>query len=157
HGIGGAKYDELTDDIIRRFYGLAPPAYMVLSATLRLPLPMFQATPEQCRRQAGVGRDLWYNPQPPLARAQKWKLGYPGHEKQSWLERDPATAVEKKERFDKLRALTAALRDHVGLAAEQARGNLARCRAEVEANAVLGRRDYAFCLFPEEMLRPFCT
>src|SRR5262249_37092291 len=52
HGIGGAKYDELTDDIIRRFYGLAPPAYMVLSATLRLPLPMFQATPEQCRRQA---------------------------------------------------------------------------------------------------------
>src|SRR5262249_56991840 len=50
HGIGGAKYDELTDEIIRRFYGFAPPAYMVLSATLRLPFPIFPATPEHCRR-----------------------------------------------------------------------------------------------------------
>ena len=25
HGIGGAKYDELTDEIIRRFFGIEPP------------------------------------------------------------------------------------------------------------------------------------
>jgi hypothetical protein len=28
---------------------------------------------------------------------------------------------------------------------------------ELEANEVLGRRDYAFCLYPESSLRPFCT
>ena len=39
HGIGGGKYDELTDDIIRRFYGCEPPAFLVLSATRLLPLP----------------------------------------------------------------------------------------------------------------------
>src|SRR5262249_28897724 len=38
HGIGGAKYDELTDRIICRFFGLAPPGYMVASGTLHLPI-----------------------------------------------------------------------------------------------------------------------
>src|SRR5262249_31945028 len=32
HGIGGAKYDELTDEIIRRFYSFEPPGYLVFSA-----------------------------------------------------------------------------------------------------------------------------
>src|SRR5207244_11160094 len=36
HGIGGGKYDEVTDVIIRDYFGLDPPAYQVLSATLHL-------------------------------------------------------------------------------------------------------------------------
>ena len=39
HGIGGAKYDELTDAIIRRFFGIEPPAYMTVTGTVRLPIP----------------------------------------------------------------------------------------------------------------------
>ena len=50
HGIGGGKYDEVTDNIIRRYYGVEPPAYLVLSATLHLPLPHHPARPEDCRR-----------------------------------------------------------------------------------------------------------
>ena len=38
HGIGGAKYDQVTDVIVERFFGLQPPGYMVLSATLHLPV-----------------------------------------------------------------------------------------------------------------------
>src|SRR5262249_12323336 len=37
HGIGGAKYDEVTDDIIRRYFGIEPPEYLVISGTLHLP------------------------------------------------------------------------------------------------------------------------
>ena len=36
HGIGGAKYDELTDQIICRFFGFEPPGFVALSATQRL-------------------------------------------------------------------------------------------------------------------------
>ena len=36
HGIGGAKYDQVTDRLIETFFGLAPPGIMVLSATLYL-------------------------------------------------------------------------------------------------------------------------
>ena len=37
HGIGGAAYDQLTDDIVRRLTGCDPPRYAVVSGTLRLP------------------------------------------------------------------------------------------------------------------------
>src|SRR5262249_26727761 len=47
HGIGGGKYDELTDELMRRYFGLEPPGFMVLSATLHLPLPVHPATPAE--------------------------------------------------------------------------------------------------------------
>src|SRR5690606_34577690 len=37
HGIGGAKYDELGDEITRRLFGIEPPDLMVVSATMLLP------------------------------------------------------------------------------------------------------------------------
>ena len=53
HGIGGAKYDQLTDLLIERFFGLTPPGFMVLSATLHLPIEGrgagFQSAPNDGR------------------------------------------------------------------------------------------------------------
>src|SRR5439155_11533539 len=60
HGIGGGRYDELTDEIARRFYDHEPPRYLVLSATLLLPLPNFPARAADCRRLAGGLGDLSY-------------------------------------------------------------------------------------------------
>jgi hypothetical protein len=40
HGIGGAKYDQLTDAIFERFLGLNPPEFITATATLRLPLQL---------------------------------------------------------------------------------------------------------------------
>lgn len=37
HGIGGGKYDQLADRIIEKFFGVVPPAFQVVSATIRLP------------------------------------------------------------------------------------------------------------------------
>ena len=37
HGIGGGTYDELTDDIIRHWFGIDPPEYLTSSASLHLP------------------------------------------------------------------------------------------------------------------------
>ncbi|HEV8069651.1 MAG TPA: hypothetical protein VGP76_18065 [Planctomycetaceae bacterium] len=38
HGIGGAKYDEMTDRIMSRFVGVTPPGFLTLTASLYLPL-----------------------------------------------------------------------------------------------------------------------
>ncbi|MCI0334868.1 MAG: hypothetical protein L0228_16765, partial [Planctomycetes bacterium] len=38
HGIGGAKYDQVTDQITRAFFGFEPPEFAAVSATLRLPI-----------------------------------------------------------------------------------------------------------------------
>src|SRR5207248_5178927 len=63
HGIGGGKYDEVTDAIIRDYFGLNPPAYQVLSATLHLPLPAFPSTTDDVDRAEQLVRDLTWNPQ----------------------------------------------------------------------------------------------
>ncbi len=40
HGVGGAKYDTITDKIINRFYRLTPPSYACVSATLFPDIPV---------------------------------------------------------------------------------------------------------------------
>jgi hypothetical protein len=39
HGVGGAKYDHVTDGIIREYYGVTPPGYAVVSVTLHPDIP----------------------------------------------------------------------------------------------------------------------
>jgi hypothetical protein len=76
HGIGGAKYDELGDEIIRGFFGLAAPPYLTLSMTLWLDLHPAPAARERLDRLDRTLRDLTYNPDrhldwpvPPAAQA----------------------------------------------------------------------------------------
>ena len=63
HGIGGAKYDRISDAIIADYYGLTPPAMACVSATLQLDLPHRRVTAESIRRMKHEARDLKWNPQ----------------------------------------------------------------------------------------------
>jgi hypothetical protein len=158
HGIGGGKYDELTDEIARRFYGQEPPRYLVLSATLLLPLPTFLALPAECRRLARELRDLSYNPQRHLddaAPVSSSALDLAA-EKQAWIAQPPAHKRARRERFQVLRELSQKLRTFVTDRIRTVEQEMLRCDRELQANAVLQRRDYAFTLFPEAMLRSFC-
>jgi hypothetical protein len=62
HGIGGAKYDELGDEIIRRFCGFEPPGFLTLSLTLRLGLPIHPVSPDDLLTVNREIRDLTFNP-----------------------------------------------------------------------------------------------
>jgi hypothetical protein len=171
HGIGGAKYDELTDEIARRFYGCELPRYLVLSATLLLPLPVSPARPEERQRLARKLRDLYYNPQRHLEngergarRAERPAVDAPpsaltvlAAEKDAWIARHATDKVTRRERFHTLRALTEKLRVHLAGRLSMLEQELSRYDEQLQANSLLRRRDYAFCLYPEAMLRPFCT
>ena len=52
HGIGGAKYDQVTDLLIGDFFGLAPPRHHGLSATLHLPVARRRVTADDQRGSA---------------------------------------------------------------------------------------------------------
>ncbi|NLX23947.1 MAG: hypothetical protein GXY55_20030 [Phycisphaerae bacterium] len=62
HGIGGAKYDRITDDLFRHYYHCPPPPYTCVSATLRLPLPRQPVTPEHLAAAVRRMRDVRFNP-----------------------------------------------------------------------------------------------
>jgi hypothetical protein len=155
HGVGGAKYDAVTDEVIARFYGVEPPPFVVVTGTLRLPLPAYPATPEDVHRLSRLLRDLQWNPQRHLEPASARDLL---QERQRWVAREPADAAGKRERWMMLRRINEQLVPLLEPRQRQAEAELERCRHEVEANAtVLRRRDWAFVLYPEPMLRAFVT
>ncbi len=155
HGIGGGKYDELTDDIIRRFYGIEPPTFIVLTATRLLPLPHFPAMPHDCRRLKHSLRDFHWNPQRHLT-AGETGLRETVRLREEWVRREPTYKSDRRQRFRVLRLLSERLREPLAGVEERLRNELSECERQVEANAVLSRRDYSFVLYPEETLRPFC-
>jgi hypothetical protein len=155
HGIGGAKYDELTDMIIRRFYGIEPPRFMTVSGTLRLPLPAFDVDNSDCERLARTVRDLHWNPQRYLPADVDGRARALATQKEEWIARPTSTRPERRLRCQQLKALTADLRPFVAESEADVRQALQTCEQQLQANAVLRRRDYAFCLFSEAVLRDF--
>jgi hypothetical protein len=63
HGVGGAKYDEMTEDFTRRFFGVELPPACCVTATAHLPLPRHAVGPEALAAAGHARRDLHFNPQ----------------------------------------------------------------------------------------------
>jgi hypothetical protein len=157
HGIGGGKYDELTDEIVRAFFRLQPPAFLVLTGTMRLPLPRLPATSEDLRRAERLARDLYWNPQRHLPH----RSGDAAHsmvaERRGIESLEPDGQPARKDRYSRLREYARQLRPFVADEMGEVLRQRDRIAQEVAANAVLGGRDFAFCLYPESTIRPFCT
>src|SRR5205814_9272014 len=63
HGIGGAKYGQVTDAVISRFFGFEPPCYMTVTATLRLPIQGASVALDDARRVDQRLRELAFHPE----------------------------------------------------------------------------------------------
>ena len=150
HGLGGGKYDEVTDTIIANYYGMQPPAFQILTGTLLLPLPSFSATPNSVRAGKLAQRNRKWNPESftdvPHEAVE---------EKRYWIAQQPGTRHERRARYRKLKELNAVLEPHVRGEQEAASILLEQGEAEVKANAILQRRDSAWLLYPEDELREF--
>ncbi len=153
HGIGGGKYDEATDEVIRAFFNIEPPPFLVVTGTLRLPLPVYPATTATVRALRRLRRDLEFNPQRYLPEDPETRPFL--KERKEWVERQPPTRTGRRERFRTLRRLTGTLASSLSAHRQEVEGKLQHAEAEVEANALLRRRDWAFCLYPEDVLRDF--
>lgn len=60
HGLGGAIYDQVTDQVARDWIGGELPGYALMTATLRLDLPKVAHEDEKVLR--GELRQVWWNP-----------------------------------------------------------------------------------------------
>ena len=156
HGIGGAKYDELTDTIIERFFQLQPPAFYAISATLHLPIDRPDATPDVLRSARRRLRDLQFNPQRylDLEAAEKSEARRLCDDKQRWIETD----LPHGQRLQRHRAMSDINDRLQQFTVDQRQQQAARCdeiAAELRMVRLLGARDFSFCLFSEETLFPF--
>jgi len=154
HGIGGAKYDQVTDRLIERFLGLQPPGILVLSATLYLPVAAPRGAAEQARALRRELRDLVFHAElamdPPLPREARDLV----RAKQQWVHA-PQTPENARQRWQSLRQINAALQPFVADRRRQLLDRQAAAMRAVRAQRVLGWREYGFCLYPETTLREF--
>lgn len=160
HGIGGAKYDEVTDRLFERFLGVHPPGLMVASGTLLLPVP---APPASVAQQRELKQRLWqlrHHPECFLDECCPAGAGLPDEsrrlaaEKHRWVE-TPQTGDNARQRCRAIRRVNAALQPYVARQREQAAERLEATDRALEAARLLRRRDFSFCLHPEGSLRHF--
>ncbi|MDQ7843330.1 MAG: hypothetical protein QN141_06435 [Armatimonadota bacterium] len=149
HGVGGGRYDRMTDEVIREFFGLEPPRYAVVSATLHLPLGELDPDLERAVLQRRH-LELLHNPEralgDPTEEQRRWI-----EEKWQWIRRLDEGHLTRRERREATRRIRT-INQHLGRALAEERR---RIEERLAALAGVGRafaaatyRGYPFCFFP---------
>ncbi|MCL6503307.1 MAG: hypothetical protein K6T86_11520 [Pirellulales bacterium] len=172
HGIGGGKYDQITDRILADFFGVPAAPVVVVSATLRLPLPRVEGISQRLRELGRLLRDLRYHgeqfvegrwPLPWLPAQPRTPCSNPAcsnelarlaDQKRTLLAQPPA-AGSRRAWCHAIRQVNDAMFSHLSPLARQAEAEQQRLLRSLAADAILSSREYAFCLYPENVLRDF--
>jgi hypothetical protein len=158
HGIGGAKYDQVTNQIAEQFFGFALPEFGTVSATLRLPIDHPCASVEQSQILRQQLRELDFHPERYLA-----SNGAPSSnqldgvanivaEKRRWLA-TPMTSTNAYARHLAITAANAALQPFVAKVRNDVSRRLNEAIDCVRTSTILAGREYSFALFPREKLQ----
>jgi hypothetical protein len=180
HGIGGAKYDEMTDRILSRFFGVDPPGFLTLSATAYLPFAEpFPITRDEEGRLRQLLRELEHNPQryipadTPTAAdliAEKQRLitsvgCVPTHQSSDaespvrWhapyeaASSSSTTARPGLHRYRRIPEINRQLAEHTNQRRALTRDELAATRDQLTANQTLTSREFPWCLYPLERIQ----
>ncbi len=159
HGIGGAKYDQVTDAICERFFGFAPAAYLTLSATLRLPIAHPASSLSEKQRLQQKLRQFAYHPENELAKLtldnkKQATVDKILAQKRFWVQtlKTPSNASE---RHQGIVSANLAMQPWLAARRSELEKDLVTASQRLRANLVLESREYPFCLFPHEHLRKF--
>jgi hypothetical protein len=150
HGIGGAKYDELGDEIARAFYAAPPPAFATLSLTAWLGLPVDPTIPEQLHELDRKLRETRFHAEffLPAERIHDLVVA-----KKEAIAAPVATRRDRRERWRRLRDTNEALARHaepIRLALAARRDRLSQSLAPAE---LARSRDWSFVLHGEARIR----
>jgi hypothetical protein len=160
HGIGGAKYDQVTNALVARFFGLQPPEFLVVTATVHLPVRRRRTTVDDLRAIDRELRELTWHPElyidsanadPALGDTNLRELVAA---KRRWIE-TKQTRENARRRFREFRRINRAIQPWVASQRADLRLEREETVNALRAEEILSSREYAFCLFPEETLRGF--
>ena len=159
HGIGGAKYDQVTDHISQTVFGITPPRHATVTGTLRLPVPHATADPLQVRKVEQKLRDLRYHPEATidvgqLSATDQQRLAQLAEQKRMWINtaKTVENCTERHRSIDRsnVQMQNLATHQHEELSAE-----LKNLQRQLQVNRVLDSREYPACLFPQEDIHNF--
>jgi hypothetical protein len=153
HGIGGAKYDELGDEVARGFFGIEPPRFLTLSLTQWLGLEDDPATAERLRAVERSIRDLDWNPERYLPEPRPAEARSAVEAKWVAIEGEVATRRQRVARLKAIRRANQALVPWTESIRPDLLADRERLSGGLKRNAVARSREYAFPLHGEGRLR----
>ncbi len=166
HGIGGAKYDEMTDRLIERLFGITPPSYLTVTATHRLPLGGWNVTPSDV---ANLKHRLWdfdHNLDRHLASVPSEEYLAVLSEKQHLIaeqqtqdaldRHDPRRAAhaENVQRRRRFQAINRRLASFAHESRTALNDELQTAQSHLAANTILQGREFSFGLLPWNRVIP---
>jgi len=155
HGIGGSKYDEMTDELSRRFFAVQPPPYMTVTATFKLPVSVPPVADDDVRRIDGELRELWYHPEKYVTEAGATDPAESAQlaANKRQLVNDPSPPERRKWRHDRITEVNDQLRQRVSPLRDVLLEEQSSLVDQLSAAHLLESREFSFCLFSEETLR----
>jgi len=163
HGIGGAKYDELGDEITRRYFGIEPPEIMVVSATALLPIdhkwivngtrsPGAADASQLPSTVTATRTEIRRTRFAPETFADRFKLSPQLCQAKKDLIANPPSASDKKQWHDRMTATNTELSNELAAYRQALQDRLPEVRQSEAIASLLGSREHSFCLFPLDQL-----
>jgi hypothetical protein len=157
HGIGGAKYDRITDRLIECYFGIPAPAIACVSATLLLDLPHENVTADALRQSRQRLRSLHYNPQRHLeCKGELAELASARAAAVTASRRlrttDRFNREARRETFESVRSISGMMLEQQPQVRTAYENEVDRIRRKLQEREIAQRRDYFFGLFrPSEL------
>lgn len=166
HGIGGARYDHVTDEFIRNFYSMEPPSFATATATVLLPMgrtPDRSEAMEHIRNLRMKWRDLHYNPQRYMAEGTDRLSGSESKKLEKLLieraeaihtsdqlRRDRADSRDRRKIFDTIHQCNADILAKIPAVKQGLSRQLAQAESRLQQAEMARDREYFFGLIPNE-------
>jgi len=161
HGLGGAKYDLVTDEIIREFFKVEPPHFLVASCTLHL---NFKSSPGASDFKISTLkkeiRDWEFNPQRyidelPLTKKEKNQIGELVEKKTKLIKKIKKTLspIEKRKISEEIKAINNFMGEKVKPIKYELNKKIEREEEKMKQAKVYTFREFPYCFFSAKTLR----
>ena len=155
HGVGGGKYDTVTDEIIENFFDVSAPVYAVATGTFHLPLEAVLPAGADLERLTYQVRDVNYNPNryAPASTLSNERFNGLLAEKKILVDSMPGKVKEDRySAFVQIKDLNREMAVFIDTESEGLRQQFSAAITLREQQAILEDRSYPFFLFPENTI-----
>jgi len=161
HGLGGAKYDLVTDEIIREFFEVEPPHFLVASCTLYL---NFKSSPKASDFKISALkkkiRDLEFNPQRyvdelPLTKKEKNQIGELVEEKTELIKKikGVSSSIEKREISEEIKAINNFIVKKIIPLKYELEKKIEKEEEKMKQDKIYTFREFPYCFFSVKILK----
>jgi len=149
HGVGGSKYDQLTDAISQRFFGYGLPEFLTVSATFRLPTQIPKIAKSDITKLKTRRREYNFHPERFLAKELKPpKAATLIKQKRQWID----SSIRSREKHLAITQTNQALRALLTPSDEHLNEEIDSLTAQLKSSEIANSREYSFCLFGESLI-----